>query len=166
MKRKIETNIIPAAASNKVGRPSKYDEWLTPEGLDRITKWAENGLIGKQISHNMGISHSTMCEWQNQFPELLDAIKKGRRVKDYEVENSLLQRATGYQYEEDVYEANEDGELIVVKRTVKSQAPDVTAQIFWLKNRMKEEWRDKVEISNEHSGTIKIDMGEMEKWSN
>jgi hypothetical protein len=53
-----------------------------------------------------------------------------------------------------------------VKRVIKSQAPDVTAQIFWLKNRQPKEWRDKVEVHNEHAGTIKIDMGEMEKWSN
>lgn len=167
MKREIETKLIPTVTKNKVGRPSKHDEWITPEGLAKVTNWAENGLIGKQISHNMGISHATLCEWQNRFPELLDAIKKGRRVKDFEVENSLLQRATGYQYEEDVYELNEQtGELEVVKRVLKSQAPDVTAQIFWLKNRNPSEWRDKVEIQNEHSGTIKIDMGEMEKWSN
>jgi hypothetical protein len=166
MKREIETSLIPAKPKNKIGRPSKSDEWLTPEGLAKVTTWAENGLIGKQISHNMGIAHGTLCEWQNTFPELAEAIKRGRKVKDLEVENSLLQRATGYQYEEDVYEPDEDGNLVVVKRVLKSQAPDVTAQIFWLKNRNPSEWRDKVEIQNEHSGTIKIDMGEMEKWSN
>lgn len=168
MKREIETKTIKEfqVAKHPGGRPPKYEEWITPEGLAQITKWAENGLIGKQISHNMGIAYGTLCEWQNKFPELSDAIKIGRRVKDFEVENSLLQRATGYQYEEDVYERTEDGELVVVKRTLKSQAPDVAAQIFWLKNRQPELWRDKVEVQNEHSGTIKVEMGDMEKWSN
>lgn len=150
---------------NKVGRPPKYEEWITEEGLARITAWAEKGLIGKQISHNMGINHATLCEWQNKFPELGEAIKMGRRVKDFEVENSLLQRATGYQYEEEVSELNEYGELIVVKKVLKSQAPDVAAQIFWLKNRQPELWRDKVEVKNEHSGTITVELGDMEKWS-
>ncbi len=150
----------------KVGRPPKYDEWITEEGLNQITKWAEMGLYGKQISHNMGISHKTLCEWQNAFPQLSEAIKNGRKVKDFEVENSLLQRATGYQYEEEVSELNEYGELVVVKKVLKSQAPDVAAQIFWLKNRQPELWRDKVEVQNEHSGTIKVELGEMDKWSN
>ena len=48
----------------------------------------------------------------------------------------------------------------------KWQAPDVTAQIFWLKNRKPKEWRDKVEIQNELSGAIKVVMGDMDKWSN
>ena len=162
----MEKKDLVPAAKKKTGRPAKYTEWLTPEGLAQITKWAENGLIGKQISHNMGIGHTTLMDWQREYPQLSLAIKNGRAVKDLEVENSLLQRATGYQYEEDVYEPNEDGELMVVKRVIKSQAPDVTAQIFWLKNRNPKEWRDKVEVLNEHAGTIKIDMGEMEKWSN
>lgn len=166
MKREIETKLIPAKPKNKIGRPSKRDEWLTPEGLEKVTKWCELGLIGKQLASNMGIGHTTLMEWQRDYPQLAIAIKDGRKVKDLEVENSLLQRATGYQYEEDVYEPDEDGNLVVVKRVLKSQAPDVTAQIFWLKNRNPSEWRDKVEIQNEHSGTIKIDMGEMEKWSN
>lgn len=167
MKREIEVKNISdfQVSKHPGGRPPKYTEWITEEGLAQITKWAEMGLIGKQISHNMGISHATLCEWQNKFPELLEAIKTGRRVKDFEVENSLLQRATGYQYEEEVYERNQEGELICVKKVLKSQAPDVAAQIFWLKNRQPELWRDKVEVQNEHSGTIKVEMGDMEKWS-
>lgn len=160
-----EKEVLPVAAA-KVGRPSKRDEWLTEEGLNQITRWAENGLIGKQISQNMGIGYGTLMDWQRDYPQISTAIKEGRKVKDFEVENSLLQRATGYQYEEDVYEPDEHGNLQVVKRVIKSQAPDVTAQIFWLKNRNPKEWRDKVEVHNEHAGTIKIDMGEMEKWSN
>lgn len=159
-------DLVLTPKTKSVGRPPKYTEWLTEEGLAQITKWAEMGLIGKQLSHNMGISHSTFYEWQNQFTELSDAIKKGRLVKDYEVENSLLQRATGYQYEEDVYEQMPNGEMALVKRVLKSQAPDVTAQIFWLKNRQPTEWRDKIEVKSEQSGTIKVELGEMTKWSN
>ena len=72
----------------------------------------------------------------------------------------------GYQYEEEFWGKNHDGEMVVVKKVLKSQAPDVTAQIFWLKNRNPKEWRDKVEIQNEHSGTIKVELGDLYKWSN
>ena len=38
----------------------------------------------------------------------------------------------------------EDG--VEVKRVRKQVVPDTTAQIFWLKNRKPEDWRDKREI--------------------
>ena len=41
-----------------------------------------------------------------------------------------------------------------IKTVVKQMAPDVTAQIFWLKNRKSAEWRDKAEL--EHSGKIEL----------
>ncbi|WP_042426187.1 hypothetical protein [Geomicrobium sp. JCM 19039] len=39
---------------------------------------------------------------------------------------------------------------ILEKRVVKQVSPDTTAQIFWLKNRQPEKWRDKQDI--QHSG--------------
>jgi len=58
------------------------------------------------------------------------------------VENALLKRALGYEYEE-VKEKFEDG--VITERTVtkKEVVPDTTAQIFWLKNRKPDKWRDK-----------------------
>lgn len=61
---------------------------------------------------------------------------------DRQVEKSLLQRALGYSYEE-TSEKYEDGELTERKVTKKHIPPDTTAQIFWLKNRKPEQWRDK-----------------------
>lgn len=150
----------------KVGRKPLYTEWLTEEGLALVNKWAEEGLINKQLAHKIGINVATLYEWQDRFPDFADAIKKGKRVIDEEVENSLLKRAIGYRYEEETWGKNHLGEMVLVKRVKKSQAPDVTAQIFWLKNRNPKEWRDKVEIKNEHEGTIKVEMGALEKWSN
>ena len=43
----------------------------------------------------------------------------------------------------------------VTKVITKQQAPDTTAQIFWLKNRKPQEWRDKQET--EISGHIRTD---------
>lgn len=44
--------------------------------------------------------------------------------------------------------------MVLNKRKVKDVAPDVTAQIFWLKNRKPEVWRDKQSI--EHSGGVDV----------
>ena len=70
---------------------------------------------------------------------------------DRQVENALLKRALGYKYDE-VTQENIKGELVVTKVVTKEVQPDVTAQIFWLKNRKPEEWRDKKEI--DHSRTL------------
>lgn len=150
---------------NKVGRKPKSDYWLTEEGLGRITEWMESGLSLKQLSQNMGIAYGTLFEWQKDFAELSDTIKKGQMVVTEHIENAMYQAATGYTYEEETSELMSNGEMKVVKKVTKSQAPNVAAQIFWLKNKSPELWKDKVEVKNEHEGTITIEMGEMDKWS-
>ena len=168
-KRLVGTNTINVRQSKsrgkKIGRKPLYTDWLTEKGLALVNKWSEEGLINKQIATEIGINVATLYEWQDRFPEFADAIKKGKRVIDEQVENSLLKRAMGYQYEEEIWGKSRDGEMVLIKRVVKSLAPDVTAQIFWLKNRQPERWKDKVEVKNEHEGTITVEMGELNKWS-
>lgn len=104
-----------------MARKGLYNEWLTPEALLKVEGWARDGLSEKQISHNIGISETTLNDWKKRFPEFLEAIKKGKEVVDYEVENALLKSAL-------------DG--------------NVTAQIFWLKHRKPNYWSDKAIQSN------------------
>lgn len=125
----------------------KYVEWIEPEGLLKIEGWARDGLTDEQIAHNMGIGTSTLYEWKNKFSEITESLKRGKEVVDRQVENALLKRALGYEYDEITYEGGEE-----TKRVTKQVSPDTTAQIFWLKNRKPGEWRDKQSI--EHSGTI------------
>ena len=125
----------------------KYTEWLEPEGLLKIEGWARDGLTDEQIAHNMGISRSTLSEWKNKYPDILDSLKKGKEVVDRQVENALLKRALGYEVTEVTKEYVGDlGRMEVTKRVTKHVAGDTTAQIFWLKNRKPEEWRDKRDI--------------------
>lgn len=161
-----KSQTVSQEEKKKVGRKPLYTEWLTEKGLALVNKWSEDGLINKQIANKIGINNATLYEWQDRFPEFADAIKEGKKIIDEQVESSLLKRAIGYQYEEETWGKNHLGEMVIVKRVIKSQAPDVTAQIFWLKNRQPERWRERVEIKNEHEGTIKVEMGDMEKWSN
>jgi len=98
------------------GAKGKYEYWRTDDGLVLLQGWARDGLTDAQIAKNCGISLSTLSEWKNRFSEISDALKKGKEVVDFEVENALHRRAL---------------------------AGDVTAQIFWLKNRRPDKWRDK-----------------------
>jgi transcriptional regulator with XRE-family HTH domain len=137
----------------------KYQEWLTPEGLLRIEGWARDGLIDEQIAKNMGISPSTLYEWKKAYPEILESLKKSKEVADREIENALFERALG-----GVHEVRK---TFKVKRTFYDEEGrkcekeelktgidevyipgDTTAQIFWLKNRKPEQWRDKQEVQD------------------
>lgn len=98
----------------------KYQHWLTPEGLTLLEGWARDGLTDEQISKKCGISRETLNQWKNKYSDISDTLKKGKEVVDYQVENALLSAAL---------EGN------------------TTAQIFWLKNRRPDKWRDKPEES-------------------
>lgn len=137
---------------------SKY-ETNVKDKLILVEGWARNGLTDEQIAKNLGIGYSTLKEYKNKYPAFLAALKKGKEVIDFEVENALLKRALGYKYKEVTKELVRDPEtkqeeLKVTKEVIKEVAPDTTAQIFWLKNRKPQEWRDKQDI--EHSGNMKI----------
>ena len=122
----------------------KYQEWLTPEGLLKIEGWARDGLVDEQIAQNIGIRAATLYEWKKRFPQFSEALKRGKEVVDRQVENALLKRALGYEYEE-IKEKFEGGVLTERTVTKKEVVADTTAQIFWLKNRKPDTWRDKPE---------------------
>lgn len=93
------------------------------------------------------------------YPDISDAIKKGKAPVDTEVENALLKRAKGYSYVEtttefdvvDTGKVDEDGKPIIehkiksVKTVKKEMPPDVGAAALWLKNRKPDKWREKRE---------------------
>ena len=93
-------------------------EWEEEKGLFLLESWARDGLTEVQISENMGISARTLLNWKKKSIPIFLALKKGKEVSDYQVENALFKSAL-------------DG--------------NVTAQIFWLKNRKPEKWCKKQE---------------------
>lgn len=96
----------------------KYEYWLSNDGLILIEGWARDGLTDEQIAHNMGINVATLYKWKNNYNKINEALKKTKEVVDRMVENALCKKA---------------------------MEGDTTAQIFWLKNRRPNDWRDKRE---------------------
>lgn len=94
----------------------KYQKWLEPESLILLEGWARDGLTDEQIAQNMGISVKTLFNWKTAHLPILQALKKGKEFADYQIENAL-------------YDSALNG--------------NTTAQIFWLKNRRPDKWRDK-----------------------
>ena len=119
-----------------------------------IEGWARDGLTDEQIASNMGVAYSTLRTWRDKYSALSAALKSGKEVVDRLVENALLKKATGelrtirkpIKVKEVLYE---EGKRISEKEHIEYAdeeiyiPPDTTAQIFWLKNRKPEEWRDK-----------------------
>jgi transposase-like protein len=138
--------------SKNTGAKDKYITLKIADRLPEIEGWARDGLIDKEIAARIGVSQQTLWNWRNKYPELGEALKRGKEVIDAEVENSLLKRALGYTYDEVTEIESEQGFTRKVIR--KHVAPDTTAQIFWLKNRKPAQWRDKQEIK--HEGEMNI----------
>lgn len=133
-----------------IGRKGKYEEWLTDDGLIRLTGWARDGLTNVQIAANMGVAERTFTDWVARFPAISAALKKGKEPVDIQVENALLRRALGYDYEETTTEVEDLGGGRTkkhVRKVTKHVPADTTAQIFWLKNRKPKQWREKMEAA-------------------
>jgi len=138
-----------------MGRKGKHQKWLEEDGLAMLQSWARDGLTDPQMAKNIGISYSTFKVWKNKFPALSATLKKGKEPIDFEVENALLKRALGYEYEEtsSIVEKDAKGKLITkIIKHKKIMPPDTTAAIFWLKNRKPDTWKklaSSVEIKNQ-----------------
>lgn len=129
---------------------TKADEWLQPEKLLLLEDWARQGLFDAQIAKNMGISEATLYRYKANHPEIKEALRKGKEVVDIEVENAMLKRALGYTVRIVEQKIDKFGDVHDCERDVHIPG-DVTAQIFWLKNRRRQQWRDKVEVEKAES---------------
>ena len=139
-----------------MGQKGKYADWIEPDGLLQIEGWAREGLVEKQICQNIGISERTFSTWKERFPAITSALKRGKAPVDFKVENALLKSALGHK--ETVRKAikvktekQKVGEGKIVEEHIEYVdeeiyiPPQVVAQIFWLKNRRPDKWKDKVE---------------------
>ena len=155
---------------------AKYDQWLTEEGLLRIQGWARDGLTEKDISKNMRIGASTLREWKAKFPTIGEALKEGKDVADRVIENALYKSAKGYTvtitkpvklkriiYDEETgKKVREYEEVVEVEEQLHFPA-QVTAQIFWLKNRKPAQWRDKTDVQQLPTNGVLESLLAMEK---
>ena len=120
-------------------------EWLEEDNLMLISCWARDGYTYADIANRIGISMSTLREWRVKYPEINNALKKGREIIDYKVENALLKSALGYKTKEvKISTVIQSGELVERTKEVteKEQAPNVYACQCWLYNRLPKKWKN------------------------
>lgn len=157
-----------------IARISKYEEWVNnneiQDKLILVEGWSRDGLTQQQIADNLGINVDTLIEYKKKYPDFSEALKKGKEVVDIEVENALLKKALGYnvpvqkafKIKEIIYQDGKrlkETERIEYAQEEIHIPADTTAQIFWLKNRKPDKWRDKVvDTENEEAITNATDI--------
>lgn len=123
----------------------KYERWLAPEGLTLLRGWTRDGLTDKEIAARIGVARQTLYDWQSRYPDISDAMRRGREVINYAVEDCLIQRVTGYDAVETRTEYDPEGNVLREIRQVRHVPPDTSAIEFWLKNRMRDRYRDQAD---------------------
>lgn len=148
------------AEKKKRGKPGKYDTYVKPY-LPIISEWCRT-MTEQQIAEKLGIGYSTWNQYKVDYPEVKEAIKRGRQNLVAELKSSLIKKANGYEYTEtkevtervkwppDMYAALIDAgftpEQIAYSRVVKTEvahkkmSPDVAAINLALKNYDRENW--------------------------
>lgn len=121
------------------GRPTKYK----PEYASQAKKLCYLGATNADLARFFEVDVTTVDLWIATHAEFSRSVKGGRQEADANVAKSLYRRAMGYSHNEEVIMQYQGVPLRV--KTRKKYAPDTTAAIFWLKNRAKRDWRERIE---------------------
>ena len=123
-----------------------------------IQALASVGKNRDEIAALMEISRDTLYSWQKRWPEVKAALEHGAVEANAEIVASLFKRATGYEYEETrtaIIKRPDGTQETRVEKVKKFVAPDTTALIFWLKNRLPDQFKDVNDMR--HSGAVKVE---------
>lgn len=118
-----------------MGRKSKYESHVKPY-LSQIEEWYQD-LDEQQIAvERLGIAVSTFENYKKKYPELREALKKGRQHLVGELKASLKKKAKGFYYEETKTSIRQEGgkEVKVIEKYKKYAQPDTGAIHLLLKN--------------------------------
>lgn len=133
-----------------MGRPTVYK----PEYVALAYAHAASGGMDGLLADKIGVNIATIYKWRNEYPDFLDALKRGKQGFDQQVHDALLNKATGATLNKQVaiklkdVEYDDMGKKLAERErvelvTVQEQAaPDTGAMIFWLTNRQGDDWKN------------------------
>lgn len=100
-----------------------------PEYVQLAENYCILGATDAEVAAFLGVGLRTLADWKSAHPEFSDAMNTGKEAADAKVVGALYRGAL---------------------------AGNTTAQIFWLKNRKRNEWRDKVdhEVAGKDGGPV------------
>lgn len=146
---------------------SKYDSHVAPF-LDKIKKWTESGASQAEIAGKLKLAVSTFKLYlakgekgEKPYTDLSDCFRQAVEVPDDTVQAALYKSALGYNakvaknfkvkevlYDPETGRKISEKEKLVTALDEVHVAANVTAQMFWLANRMSDKWRYKPEPVN------------------
>jgi hypothetical protein len=139
---------------SKVGRPTKLNEDIKK----RMIKYAEMGFTDKEMATVIGVTEQTINNWKLRDVEFFESLKAAKLEADEQVYRALFKRATGFKKTERkafVVSKGADIGAEIQHADVETEVdPNVTAQIFFLKNRQPDKFREKVEHTAEIDTTV------------
>lgn len=144
--------------TNPEGRPTKYKAAYNKQAR----KLCLLGATDSELADFFEVAESTINLWKLTYPNFKKAVNAGKIQADATVAESLFKSATGFEYnevtfektgEEDAVRATTEGDLVKgdtykKKIVTKMIPPNGRDAAFWLKNRRKNDWRDKHEIES------------------
>lgn len=95
-----------------------YQKWLEKENLLLMRGWKMKGLTDEQIAKKVGVTARTFEVWKKKYPQIKQAVKIGKEISNYRIENALFEKA---------------------------MSGNVTAMIFWLKCNYKEKYNENMD---------------------
>lgn len=121
--------------------------------LRRAKECGRAAMTDYEVSKEFGVSHMTISRWITEDPVFAEALQIGRDLADRRVEQALYHRALGYTFDSEEIKVVDN---VIVRVPVKKHIePNMTAMVFWLKNRRPDLWADVVD--HKHSGNVVVD---------
>lgn len=139
-----EQEAIKKELSPKQRGKNKAKNWLTPEGLALLEGLSRDGYGLGDIANRMGITLTMLRRWRIQYEAIDVALRQGREIADYMVENALFKSALGYRTKEvSIQTKMENGAITEIVKDVKfrDQNPNIRAIEIWLYNRKPDLWK-------------------------
>ena len=154
----------------KLGRPklpalTHVEKHLKNRTAQQVIEAAgKAGLTHNQLAEVLGTKVREISVWKLD-QAFIAALKRGQEQATDAVEASLYVKARGFWIEERVYKRKEgSNKLCLMEKTRKYTPPDTGAIIFWLKNRRKDQWKDRREFGGDGGEPIQLRLVLPEKY--
>lgn len=134
-----------ADRKRRPGRPALLEELPNDVVCRNVTRYLKLGVTHEHAAEALGISIPTFYAWVKKYPQFSKAVKDGEIDADAIVASAMFSAATGNRRTVEVVTKLKDGpdqERVEISEITIEDPLNVSAQIFWLKNRRKDLWRD------------------------